>query len=137
MIDSCGICISPSLMISKLKFPRAEHHVHCLDRTVGLTRGFTDHWSGWQITQRPVPWSSVGPQKVGWKNTNCLLKWTKYCSQMQLKLIWTHGADKVHIFWEGYKILRNLQCRFDRYYIGQIYSGDFAKNCGFLRIYEH
>ena len=24
---------------------------------------------------------------------------------------------KVHIFWEGHKILRNLHCRFDRYYI--------------------
>ena len=27
--------------------------------------------------------------------------------------------DKVHIFWEGQKIFRNLYCRFDRYYIGQ------------------
>ena len=46
--------------------------------------------------------------------------------------------DKVHIFWEGHKILRNLHCRFefDRYYIGQIYGGDFAKFCGLLRIYE-
>ena len=43
---------------------------------------------------------------------------------------------KVHIFWEGHKILRNLHRRFDRYYIGQIYSGDFAKLCGLLRIYE-
>ena len=34
------------------------------------------------------------------------------------------------------KILRNLDRRFDRYYIGQIYSGDFAKICGLLRIYE-
>ena len=31
--------------------------------------------------------------------------------------------------------MRNLHRRFDRYYIGQIYSGDFAKFCG-LRIYE-
>ena len=43
---------------------------------------------------------------------------------------------KVHIFWEGHKILRNLHRRFDRYYIGQIYGGDFAKICGHLRIYE-
>ena len=34
------------------------------------------------------------------------------------------------------KILRNLDRRFDRYYIGQIYSGDFAKICGLLRIYK-
>ena len=38
---------------------------------------------------------------------------------------------KLHIFWEGHKILRNLHCRFDSYYIGQIYSGDFAKNVDF------
>ena len=43
---------------------------------------------------------------------------------------------KVHIFWEGYKILRNLLRRFDWHYIGQIYDGDFAKFCGLLRIYE-
>ena len=43
---------------------------------------------------------------------------------------------KVHIFWEGHKILRNLHRRFDRYYIGQIYDGDFVKFCGLLRIYE-
>ena len=43
---------------------------------------------------------------------------------------------KVHIFWESHKILHNLYCRFDWHYIGQIYSGDFAKFCGLLRIYE-
>ena len=45
-------------------------------------------------------------------------------------------CGKVHIFWEGHKILRNLHRRFDRYYIGQIYNGDFAKICSLLRIYE-
>ena len=34
---------------------------------------------------------------------------------------------KVHIFWEGQKNLQNLHRRFGRYYIGQIYGGDFAK----------
>ena len=43
---------------------------------------------------------------------------------------------KVHIFWEGRKCLWNLHRRFDRYNIGQIYGGDFAKFCGLLRIYE-
>ena len=43
---------------------------------------------------------------------------------------------KVHIFWEGHKILRNLHRLFDRQYIGQIIGGDFAKFCGLLRIYE-
>ena len=46
----------------------------------------------------------------------------------------SHG--KVHIFWEGHKILRNLHRIFHRYYIGQIYGGDFAKIWGLLRIYE-
>ena len=43
---------------------------------------------------------------------------------------------KVHIFWEGHKILRNLHQLFDWHYIGQIIGGDFAKFCGLLRIYE-
>ena len=31
----------------------------------------------------------------------------------------------------------NLFCKdVDRYYIGQIYSGDFSKFCGLLRMYE-
>ena len=44
---------------------------------------------------------------------------------------------KVHIFWEGHKILQNLHGRFDLYYIGQIYGGDFEKFRGLLKIYEH
>ena len=43
---------------------------------------------------------------------------------------------EVHIFLEGHKILRNLHQLFDWQYIGQIISGDFAKFCGLLRIYE-
>ena len=40
--------------------------------------------------------------------------------------------SKVHIFWEGHKILRNIHRRFDlNYYIGQIYGGDFAKFVAF------
>ena len=44
--------------------------------------------------------------------------------------------SKVHIFWEGYKILQNLHRRFVLCSNGQIYGGDFAKFCGLLRIYE-
>ena len=33
-------------------------------------------------------------------------------------------------------MLQNLHRRSYRYYIGQIYGGDFAKICGLLRIYE-
>ena len=35
---------------------------------------------------------------------------------------------KVHTFWEGHKILRNLQSWFDRYYIGQNLRWKFCKN---------
>ena len=46
------------------------------------------------------------------------------------------APDKVHIFWEGHKILRNLPLTFDWHYIGQKWGGDFAKFCGLLKIYE-
>ena len=42
---------------------------------------------------------------------------------------------RVHIFWEGHKILRNLHQFFDWQYIGQR-IGDLAKFCGLLRIDE-
>ena len=43
---------------------------------------------------------------------------------------------KVHIFWEGHKILQNLHLTFDCVYCSQMKGGDFAKFCGLLRIYE-
>ena len=43
---------------------------------------------------------------------------------------------KVHIFWEGHKILWNLHRRFVLCSASQIYGGDFTKFCGLLRIYE-
>ena len=46
------------------------------------------------------------------------------------------GLFKVHIFWEGHKILRNLHLTFDRMWYSQKQGGDFAKFCGLLRIYE-
>ena len=44
--------------------------------------------------------------------------------------------SKVHIFWEGHKILRNLHQLFVLCSASQIIGGDFAKFCGLLRIYE-
>ena len=44
--------------------------------------------------------------------------------------------SKVHIFWEGHKILRNLHRRFVLCSNSQIYGGDFAKHFRLLRIYE-
>ena len=43
---------------------------------------------------------------------------------------------KVHIFWEGHKILRNLHLTFDYSSYSQKLGEDFAKFCGLLRMYE-
>ena len=43
---------------------------------------------------------------------------------------------KVHIFWEGHKILRNLHQFFVLCTASQIIGEDFAKFCDLLRIYE-
>ena len=45
---------------------------------------------------------------------------------------------KVHMFWEGHKILRNIHRGFDRYNIALDKSTVeiLQKNCGLLRIYE-
>ena len=43
---------------------------------------------------------------------------------------------KVHIFWEGHKILRNLHLTFDCMYCSQKLGEDVAKFCCLLRMYE-
>ena len=51
--------------------------------------------------------------------------------------IWSKNIDgKVHIFWEGHKILRNLHLTFVYMYYRQKKGEDFAKFCGLLWIYE-
>ena len=67
------------------------------------------------------------------KVSQSTLKWLKVL-EILAKKIWV--LSKVHIFWEGHKILQNIQKIFDWQYIGQIIGGDFAKFCGLLRIYE-
>ena len=47
-----------------------------------------------------------------------------------------HKPDKVHIFWEGHKILQNLSLTFDCMYCSQKLGEDFLKFRGLLRIYE-
>ena len=58
--------------------------------------------------------------------------WEKRVYQRSLGI--TKG--KIQIFLEGHHFLRNLHCRFVLCCIGQIYSGDFAKLCGLIRLYE-
>ena len=48
----------------------------------------------------------------------------------------SHEQNKVHIFWDGHKILQNLHLTFDCMYCSQKLGEDFAKFCGILRIYE-
>ena len=43
---------------------------------------------------------------------------------------------KVHIFWEGHKILPNLHLTFDYSTYSQKLGEDFAKFCGLPRIFE-
>ena len=52
--------------------------------------------------------------------------------------MWRHRlvGSKVHIFWEGHKIFRNLHLTFYWHCIGQKLVGDFAKLWCLLRIYE-
>ena len=48
----------------------------------------------------------------------------------------TNQFHKVHIFWEGHKILRNLHLTFDNSTYSQKLGEDFAIFCGLLIIYE-
>ena len=45
-------------------------------------------------------------------------------------------TSKIHIFWEGFKILQNLHQLFVLFTASQIIGGNFAKFCDLLRIYE-
>ena len=63
---------------------------------------------------------------------------TSFVWQDKTGFLWEldHHVNKFHIFRENNKILRNLHRRLDRYYIEQIYGGDFEKFWDLLRIYE-
>ena len=63
------------------------------------------------------------------KQTNVASKSILCCHEKQTNI-------KVHIFWEGHKILRNLHQLLVLCNASQIICGDFEKCCGLLRIYE-
>ena len=54
----------------------------------------------------------------------------------EITIEWNNFWSKVHIFWEGHKILRNLPLTFDHSTYSQELGEDFAKFCGLLWIYE-
>ena len=62
-----------------------------------------------------------------------LYSWVNAYLKRVLKKI---SAYKVHIFWEGHKILLSLHLAFDYSTYSQKKGEDFAKFCGLLRIYE-
>ena len=69
--------------------------------------------------------------KILFHTTNKYLGWVgfphKFTTIRNLRHLW-FDSGKVHIFWEGHKILRNLPFTFDCIL--------FAKFCGLLREYE-
>ena len=67
---------------------------------------------------------------------NCRIEVVSILSIMKIVKIPFVWLCKVHIFWEGHKILRNLYRRLVLCSANQIYGEDFVKFCGFLRIYE-
>ena len=72
------------------------------------------------------------------KSISCIQKF--HSSQFMFLKKNSHGLyiliHKVHIFWEGHKILWNLHLTFDYSTYSQKLGEDFAKFCGLLRIYE-
>ena len=65
-----------------------------------------------------------------------LMKWSIMIENCQknLMLLSDSSTNKVHIFWEGHKILRKLPLTFDCMYCSQKLGEDFAKFCGLLQI---
>ena len=66
------------------------------------------------------------PKKLRLDNNNIIIKgaFTNYVDRILAFLTTYPPPVKVHIFWEGQKILLNLHRKFDCYYIGQIYGGE-------------
>ena len=66
----------------------------------------------------------------------CMSRGTGIPATKVLVTMCMHYVVKVHVFWEGHKILRNLHQLFDWQNIGQINGGDLAKYFGLRRISE-
>ena len=73
------------------------------------------------------------PHQVDMKNVvKCYKHFVCYFHALKTNGALYTSILKIHIFWEGHKILRNLHLTF----VPRSASGDFSKFCGLLRIYE-
>ena len=79
------------------------------------------HWSMFHLMLR------LG-NVLGWKKMAVFKDHDYLCTYARF--------SKVHIFWAGHKILRNLHLTFDYSTYSQKLGEDFAKFCGLLMIYE-
>ena len=88
-------------------------------------------------------WSMPLPQWLivrHWQSFSAIIHWSCHAQKFTMgwNIFWRSILYfyKVHIFWEGHKILRNLHQLFVLCTASQIIGGDFANFCGLLRIYE-
>ena len=65
-------------------------------------------------------------------------KGLNFANFSQINICKTQVSNKVKFIYseKATKFCEIFHIRFDRYYIWQIYGGDFAKFCDLLRIYE-
>ena len=81
---------------------------------------------------KPIVVLQLGSSSMNALCTNCMMAIVKILIWREFKFF----RHKVHIFWEGHKILRSLHLTFDCMYCSQKLGEDFSKFCGLLRIYE-
>ena len=85
--------------------------------------------------------SDILRQKQVFQQHQLKCKMIVFIFKLKLDLLDSYAVNiflsyKVHIFWEGHKILRNLHRRLVLCSASQFYGGDFAKKCRLPRIYE-
>ena len=84
--------------------------------------------------------SCTWPSRPSWPDLAAQRRTTGFLllqlSEVKLLRFFLSKSFKVHIFWEGHKILKNLHLTFDYSTYSQKLSEDFAKFCGLLKIYE-
>ena len=118
------------------RLTRAPHPLLMTEIWMGEKNSLRRHWRQFHARPRSVArnWLRVERENhkidVTERSSRCLCSYTHI-----QKPIFTQKS-KVHIFWEGHKILRNLHLTFNYSTYSQKLEEDFAKFCGLLRMYE-